>query len=908
MAGHIPPPPPPPGPASAALPGSSFLSGDAAAGPNPPASPPPGWVVQFGAGQPGEMSPPPGPRDHAVVPPPPPPGPREHAVAPPPPPGGNREHTVVPPPPPSGVEQQAFLRPMADDQRLIGVQRPEDLGDDLDLKLQLEVLRRRVHARRRRSFILTNGVLLTIFLGIACWAAYHFTSVYRYAALDPRETHVSRDPMDPDLLTIDYRPESMGWVGFGRTDAERQTELLDRVISDHVGQLQEFQWRMGGLRTGDLVRVVYRRGWSLDCLELPVPDPPAAPVLGDGVLVGRVLSAVGNRPVLGAEVRVVGTRLATTTDRDGRFRLEKAPTGPVPIEVSAEGYSTGQFERKLSPGSECSARVVLNPGMEAGRIRIDLVWEDTALDLDAHLKGPLPGGEQFHVYYHQMGDLRSREFVRLDADEEQSGGPETISVLGVLPGKYQYFVHNYTDRETPQSNRLARSGAEVTLHQGGQTHRFRVGHETPGNVWNVCTIEVTASGAAVRRVDRYEGAKVEALGLYAKRTREDRGEWIGRCGGSRRSEEAVAAGLAWLARHQAEDGSWANYCLGGEDPRSRCEKDGLPCTLPGDKYEMAGTGLTILAFQAGGHYDWNGRKYSGAVRRGLDWMVAHQRPDGALVSVRPAEGRPYYTNYMYDHGIAAFALAEACALAADARAKPNAKYVEATRRAVRYIESQQHHDGSWKYTDELRSPGDASISGWQVLALKSAKEAGIPPSRDCVEKIRGFFRRLEMGENGRTWYEQRPAPVPPLFQTEATTGIGMLVRQFLLDDPDAPLVREAAGYLARYAEETWKDKTLKDEDSKDFYLWYNCTLAMYQAGGEDWTRWNAVVRDAILRFQRIDGCARGSWDATCRWGGSSGRICTTALAVLTLEVYYRYAGRGETDEWFEVDATRSRDR
>ena len=67
-----------------------------------------------------------------------------------------------------------------------------------------------------------------------------------------------------------------------------------------------------------------------------------------------------------------------------------------------------------------------------------------------------------------------------------------------------------------------------------------------------------------------------------------------------------------------------------------------------------------------------------------------------------------------------------------------------------------------------------------------------------------------MGTTGRTWYEKRRR-VPPLWQTDATTGIGMLVRQFLLGQSDAPLVHKAADYLADYAEQTWAKRGIRDQ-------------------------------------------------------------------------------------------------
>lgn len=183
-----------------------------------------------------------------------------------------------------------------------------------------------------------------------------------------------------------------------------------------------------------------------------------------------------------------------------------------------------------------------------------------------------------------------------------------------------------------------------------------------------------------------------------------------------------------------------------------------------------------------------------------------------------------------------------------------------------------------------------------MLALKTAREAGIPVADACVEKTREFFDARAMGENGRTGYNTRV----PL--TEATTGVGMLARQFLLGEPDAPLVRDAAEFLARLAEQKWSDLEAAGND-RDFYLWYNCTLAMFQAGGEPWGRWNPPVRDTILNLQRHDGCARGSWDPSSKWGHPGGRIYTTALAALTLEVYYRYASHLEAEEAFQGTVT-----
>jgi hypothetical protein len=241
---------------------------------------------------------------------------------------------------------------------------------------------------------------------------------------------------------------------------------------------------------------------------------------------------------------------------------------------------------------------------------------------------------------------------------------------------------------------------------------------------------------------------------------------------------------------------------------------------------------------------------------------------------------------MYEHGMAAFALAEACAVARASGRQPLARYRQAAEKAIRFIYDAQHDDGGWRYAPSPHGPSDTSVTGWQVLALKSAREANIPVSDVCVKKAHGFFDACVL-PNGRTAYQ------PGNLNTEATTGVGMLARQFLFDEADSPAVHEAAEYLAGHAEKTWLDRMLRKRD-RDYYLWYNCTLAMFQAGGEPWNRWNNVVRDTLIELQEHVGCERGSWNTTSRWGAQGGRNYTTALATLTLEVYYRYAAHGDS--------------
>jgi hypothetical protein len=63
---------------------------------------------------------------------------------------------------------------------------------------------------------------------------------------------------------------------------------------------------------------------------------------------------------------------------------------------------------------------------------------------------------------------------------------------------------------------------------------------------------------------------------------------------------------------------------------------------------------------------------------------------------------------------------------------------------------------------------------------------------------------------------------------------------------------------------------------------------MRQYGGDEWTLWNEQLRDLLVQDQRQDGSFAGSWDPNDPWGRYGGRVYSTALATLCLEVYYRY--------------------
>lgn len=201
---------------------------------------------------------------------------------------------------------------------------PDDQTDREELHGKLQALQSRVGAGRRKSFLLGNGVLLAVVPGVVCMAGYHLTSVFRYAQLDTAPS-IIRKATAPDRLTLVYQPTSAGLVGFRRTNADHDTELLDRVLPEAVGKRQSFQWRAAGVRQGDVIQVTCREGLFLRRWEVSVPEASSAESLGEGELVGRIVNATNNEPVADAQIRLLGADLTCRTDADGWFHLENGP-------------------------------------------------------------------------------------------------------------------------------------------------------------------------------------------------------------------------------------------------------------------------------------------------------------------------------------------------------------------------------------------------------------------------------------------------------------------------------------------------------------------------------------------------------------------------------------------------------
>jgi hypothetical protein len=313
-------------------------------------------------------------------------------------------------------------------------------------------------------------------------------------------------------------------------------------------------------------------------------------------------------------------------------------------------------------------------------------------------------------------------------------------------------------------------------------------------------------------------------------------------GGNSESEAAVARGLAWLARKQLKDGSW--------------EFDGSA-----KDHKVAATGMALLPFLAAGETHKYGTKYKKTVENGLNWLMGKQVSGGSMG-----------TNNMYAHAIATVALCEAAGMTKD----PNVKAKAAN--AIAYIVGAQGRNGSWGYTGPAPNEGDTSIVGWQIQALASARMAEIKFEKDKVYKEANKFLDSVSSDSGAK-YGYRDKNGRP-----ALSAVGLLSRYYMGEmGPRHPAFGRGVEFLKQ---------SPPQKGYFDMYYYYYATQVVHFYEGPDWHKfWNPKMRDMLIDLQNKAGGDDivGSWNKDQGFIGSQcGRVGTTCLALLTLEVYYRH--------------------
>jgi hypothetical protein len=361
---------------------------------------------------------------------------------------------------------------------------------------------------------------------------------------------------------------------------------------------------------------------------------------------------------------------------------------------------------------------------------------------------------------------------------------------------------------------------------------------------------------------------------------------------SGRSGSAIEHGLYWLARHQHEDGHWST-----EGYHARCGGEGARCTGTGlSDFDVGNTGLALLAFLGAGYTPSQRSIYRDpvtqkevnvgeVVRKGMKWLIEKQSADGAI--------GPQVGEMMYNHSIAALALSEAYGLTSAA------SYRGPAQKAINFIVTAQNYGLGWRYTPRCGN-NDTSVTGWCVMALKSAQISNLEVPQTSFVGAKAWLDRVT-DSSGRHGYDRlgsgdiyAPGKNEKWQQHPSMTAVGLLCRIFI-DKKQGDRVLADAAKIIMSDLPRWDPSGPKP--SVDYYYWYYATLAIFQLdGGENgkglWTTWSKTVESVLCSHQRTskDGCQDGSWDTenVNRWAYAGGRVYGTAINVLTLETNFRY--------------------
>lgn len=359
-------------------------------------------------------------------------------------------------------------------------------------------------------------------------------------------------------------------------------------------------------------------------------------------------------------------------------------------------------------------------------------------------------------------------------------------------------------------------------------------HVSPSGTFPTDSAVPTAIGLAL--TGREPGMKQALLKAY---------------GGNGETEGAVQKGLRWLAAQQNRNGLWS--LRGPYD-------DGA-----GEENVEAATAMALLAFQGAG-YTPNGESshpFTPVVRRGWNALLKRMEDDGRFIDEVPDMHR------IYTQAQCTIALCELYAMTGDAQ------YYGPAQKAVDYCVRNQSPQGGWRYNpDPVNGESDTSVTGWVVMALQSARMAGIEVPSPVFDRVSKFLDSVGRDDGSRYAYQTQAGA------TLTLTAEGLLCRQYLGWAHNDPRLMAGVEYLVQ---------NLPDYDKRNVYYWYYATQVLHHMEGDAWRQWNEAMRKMLPEKQETRGKERGSWDPKGdRWGDAGGRLYVTCLSLCTLEVYYRH--------------------
>jgi len=352
-----------------------------------------------------------------------------------------------------------------------------------------------------------------------------------------------------------------------------------------------------------------------------------------------------------------------------------------------------------------------------------------------------------------------------------------------------------------------------------------------------------------------------------------RGQMVKKLGGNDASEAAVARALEWFAKHQLPDGSW-NYDHRGGQCAGQCGNAGnlVDC-------RTGATAQALLPFLGAGQTHKQG-KYKKNVEAGLYFLTSQMKVKNGTGDLAQGGGS------LYSHGLASIVLCEAYAMTHD-----KGLMAPAQLSLNHIVYAQDPVGGGWRY--QPRQPGDTSVVGWQLMALKSGHMAYLQVPPGTIQGAIKFLDHVQSDSGAKYGYTDPGGG-------QATTAIGLLCRMYLGWKKDNAALGRGVDFLS---------KTGPSEGNMYYNYYATQVLRHYGGeggeGGEAWDKWNKKMRDQLVDTQEKKGHLSGSWFVGRGDHGAErgGRLYCTSMATMILEVYYRHMpiyGKAAAEEEFPL--------
>lgn len=304
-----------------------------------------------------------------------------------------------------------------------------------------------------------------------------------------------------------------------------------------------------------------------------------------------------------------------------------------------------------------------------------------------------------------------------------------------------------------------------------------------------------------------------------------------------RLEEAVRKGFEYLRRQQKPDGSFGQGRFG---------------------QHVGVTSLCAIAFMADGNLPGRG-EFGECVQKALDFVLDHSTETGLLVSDETH-------GPMYGHGFATLFLGEIYGMNQE-----DDRVRDALVRAVQLIVSSQNDEGGWRY-NPVPDDADVSVTICQVMALRSARNAGIKVPKSTIDDAIRYVRACQNSDGGFRYMKDLGGSAWP----RTAAGVASLFYAGVYEDQSiergldylkqTAFPRGGGGFAGGFSQPHY------------FYGHYYAVQAMYLAGGDRWKSWWPAIRDELLAKQNPDGS----------WSDPQGDSYGTAMALIVLQMPKRY--------------------